>query len=164
VRPIGLTLEHVNLWDAEVLNAERVIHSNSICFWLSNDVVRCCSHLAQPYEGFHKQVGKTCGMICDQSLDVRRSHVFWLESGIQPKSCLPTTIEHTTGVTSSDRSQAYDQSHVFWLKSSIWSKAHLSTRVGHTTGHLSEPHFYSNHRTSIDDHHPYFKLQIKSNL
>jgi hypothetical protein len=100
-----------------------------VCFWLSVQAVRRCSHLAQPCEVFHNWGGKTCGTLIDQSRDawlesrdttrvvtsigVRKcdqSYVFRSESSIQPESRLPIRVGHTTGVASFDRSWAYDQS------------------------------------------------------
>jgi hypothetical protein len=136
-----------------------------ICFWLSVRAVRYCSHLARPCIVFHMWVSKTCFTIYDLSLDaqpeswhatgvehITESLIFWPESGIRPKSRLPTALHlltgvgHTTGVTTSDRSQAYNWSraynwsHILWPESGMWLESHirsklcLLTRVRHVTG------------------------------
>jgi hypothetical protein len=100
-RPISLTLEHAKSWDVEVSNAEWVMHFNSVCFWLSDHAVRCCSHLARSSEVFHNWVGKTCGTIYDRSRDALS------KSGIWPESRLSIGVGYTIRVVSSDQSRVF---------------------------------------------------------
>jgi hypothetical protein len=169
----GLTLEHAKPWDAEVLNTEWVMHSNSLCLWLSDSAIRCYSQIARTCEVIHKWVGKTCGTIYDRSRDVwlelwcvirvassdrsrafDQSCMFLLESGIRLESHLPTRIEHMTGVTHTTRvlhttrAAPSDRSHTFRLESGIQPESRPLPGAEHTTGsvHMTGVRLSDRHR------------------
>jgi hypothetical protein len=115
--PDTWTCKIMRCWGFECLTSH-ALYSN--CFRLSVQVVRCCSHLAQPCVVFHKWVGKTCGMLIDRSRDarpelgdttrivtsieVRKCDRSW---DIRPESHLLTKVGYMIEVASSDQSRAY---------------------------------------------------------
>jgi hypothetical protein len=110
--------------------------SLQVCFWLSVQAVKCCSHLAWPCKVPHNWGGKSCITLIGQSRDARPESGDTIEvrkcawsQDIWPESYLLTGVGHTTRVVSSDRSQAYDQSRVFRLKSCIRPELRLLTGV-----------------------------------
>jgi hypothetical protein len=85
-----------------------------VYFWLRVQAIRCCSHLARPYDVFHSWGGKTDGTLIDRSCDA------------QPESGETSEVVTSAGV------KKYDQSHIFQSVSGMWPKLRIRLESRYT--------------------------------